>query len=69
MARPRKTYTPFALWVLKFGIHDLAEILRITPTNVRLWVRGTGIPRPALAAEILRIANGELTWSDIYGHL
>lgn len=59
-------HTRLGRWVSSYGTRRLAVTLGVTSTTIRHWVAGRCPPRPRHAAEVLKLAHGRLTYSDIY---
>ena len=64
--------TPFGRWVQQTGVPELADALTkkgelVTTSAIYAWIAGRAVPQPAKASIILELAEGRLTWHDIYG--
>ncbi len=56
----------FQKWVTAYGgTLKVAAALKVTPTAVRHWVNRKGNPNVKTLIEIIRISNGELSYSQI----
>lgn len=60
--------TEFGGWVQDFGIKKLAKELDITPSAVYHWLRGTVVPRPDKAQEMVALSKKRLTLEQVYQH-
>lgn len=69
MARSLRSDDKFSLWIYTYNVAALAKALGMTQAIVSAWARRAATPRPKTAAAIIRMAKGELSWSDIYGYL
>lgn len=66
--------TPFGRFVAEYGVRTLSARLGknpdtgVTPTAIYDWISGRHVPRPQIALEIERLANGRISLVDIYRH-
>lgn len=65
--------TPFGRWVQGFTVERVVVELRdcghrVTAPAVYSWVRGAHQPKPPIGLELVRLAEGRLSFPDIYRH-
>lgn len=56
----------FVHWVEQFGIHELAQKLKVTDHAVRVWLRGENSPTSEKIIEIIRLSKGSLSFQEIF---
>lgn len=63
--------TKFGHWVHSYGVAKLRDALitkgeLVTTSAIYSWIAGRAVPQPAKATIIVELADGRLTWQDVY---
>ncbi len=65
----------FTRWVTEFGAQRLASALDAAgprigcrPGEVHRWLRGEREPRPPRVREMVRLAQGRMSFADVHQH-
>lgn len=61
--------TLFGSWVRTYGVVKLASDLGVEHNAVRHWIHGRAVPRQPMMVDIIRLAEGRLTYADLFAHI
>lgn len=63
---PRAKSKTLSQWILDKGDAKVAEMAGVSEAAARSWRLGYRVPRPDMAARLIKLSRGALSWDTLY---